>query len=77
MTANRIHLCGRGKVAFSFKKKEIPEYVDSYFWKWQEVWWWWHMKGTLPYGTGWYDLPAHVSNTIRLFENLYNMKDDK
>jgi hypothetical protein len=63
----------KGGEAFSFPRRDILLYLNEYFYKWLEVWIWYHDKGLLPYDKSWYNHPKKIIKVLELFENAYNV----
>ena len=71
-TRDLPHLVGTTEDPHGMKKGDIPGYMTFYFWSWFDVWWWWHEKGNLPLERSWFHHPKHVTETIQMFESVYN-----
>jgi len=55
------------------ERSKIPElYPDDYD-EYVKIWKTWRALGVLPFGGGWAEQPAHVTESILLFEEMYNL----
>lgn len=72
ITGNSLHIVSCNAGAWSFRKKDIPLYTNSYFYKWKDVWWFFHKKNMLPYhNKGWYEHSTKIIEVITMFDNIY------
>lgn len=70
-TRNLLIIVSNSYVNECFKKKEIKNYVNRYFWNWVRMWKW-YKKGVMPYpNKGYLDLPWRITKVLEVFDNIY------
>jgi len=70
-TCNSLHAVKCNLGGFSFMKKEIPNYMSTYFFQWIKMWQW-YKKGYMPYSKSWYEHPWKIIKVFEIFDAIEN-----
>jgi hypothetical protein len=53
------------------RRSEVGQWCDEWFWSAFDVWWRWKIHGTYPFGGGWAEIPAQITEVIDVMESAY------